>query len=128
MLGLSLAVGGHLLCSCPTGKGLPPGRGRSAQAKWGGLQACPYLPVGRPCGRSGQGEQRGKVSWHLVPPCGLKRRDVLRPGHYSEERSCCAGLAGPAGREGTLCPQGILSAAPVVSVGCTLGPAARRDG
>lgn len=49
----------------------------------------------------GAGGAEVKGSRHRVPPYGLERRDVLGPGRCSE-RSCCAGLARPAGREGTL--------------------------
>lgn len=76
----------------------------------------------------GAGGAEVEGSRHRVPAQGLERRDVLGPGRYSEERSCRAGLARPAGGKGPLCPQGILSAAPVASVGCALGPAARQDG
>lgn len=108
-----------------TGKGPPPGRGHSA-SEWGRLQACQYLLVGHQYGCSGE-VSRGRGEVASRPVLWLERRDVPGPGRSSEERSCSAGLARLAGTEGTLCPQGILSAAPVVSAGHTLGPAVRHD-
>lgn len=124
--GLSLAVGGHLPSSRPTGKGPPWERPlRPGPVGWAaGLPGAGGGPAVRALGAGGA---KVKGSRHRVPPYGLERRDVLGPGRRSE-RSCCAGLARPAGREGTLCPWGILSAAPVASVGCALGPATRQDG